>query len=115
MWAVIEIGKKQYKVQKGDILSVERLSFSKGEAVSGEEKDGKIVLDKVLLLYKDRKLNIGSPYIKDVKVEASVIAEEKANKIIVYKYKRRKKYRKRQGHRQILTRLKISDMKESKK
>ena len=113
MWAVIEIGKKQYKVQKGSVLSVERLPAI-GKTVSGGKKEDKIVFDNVLLLYKDRKLSVGTPYIENVKVEASVLKEEKAKKIIVYKYKRRKKYRKTKGHRQILTRLKISDIKEPK-
>ncbi|OPX28937.1 MAG: 50S ribosomal protein L21 [Candidatus Omnitrophica bacterium 4484_171] len=113
MWAVIEIGKKQYRVQEGDVFSVERLSSGKKNSSKAKEED-KIVIDRVLLLYKNRKLNIGAPYIEGAKVEASVLKEEKAKKIIVYKYKRRKKYRKTQGHRQILTRLKISDIKEPK-
>ena len=113
MWAVIEIGKKQYKVQKGDVLLVERLSSGEKSSFNAKKED-KIIIDKVLLLYKDRKLNIGFPYIQGARAEASVLKEEKAKKIIVYKYKRRKKYRKTKGHRQILTRLKISDIKEPK-
>jgi len=98
MLAVVEIGKKQYLVKKGDTLEVQRL----------KEKEGKLILDKVLLLADDKKTKIGTPYLDKAKVEAEVEGEKKAKKIIVYKYKRRKKYRKKQGHRQIHTTLKIT-------
>ena len=103
MWAVVEIGKKQYKVKKGDLIRVERL-----------KQEGKVVFDKVLLFCKDEKIEIGTPYLDNVKVESEVLKEEKAKKIIVYKDKRRKKYRRTQGHRQIQTLLKISDIIKSK-
>lgn len=104
MWAVVEIAKKQYVVRKGDVLAVERLS--------GE---GDIVFDKVLLRQTDSgQAEIGTPYVKGLKVKAKIIQEEKADKVTVYKYKRRKKYRKKTGHRQILTLLKISDIVKSK-
>ena len=98
MLAVVEIGKKQYLVKKGDCLEVQRL----------KEKEGKVTLDKVLLLADDKKTKIGTPYLDKAKVEAEVEGEKKAKKITVYKYKRRKKYRKKQGHRQIHTILKIT-------
>jgi large subunit ribosomal protein L21 len=97
MLAVVEIGKKQYLVNKGDTLKVQRL----------KEKEGKIVFDKVLVLADEKKVKIGTPYIEKAKVEAEVLGEHKAEKVIVYKYNRRKKYRKKQGHRQIYTTLKI--------
>ena len=103
MWAVIEIGKRQYKVEKGQTLSVQRL-----------KQEGKTSFDKVLLLCKDDKVEVGTPYLKNVKVEADILGEKKSEKVIVYKYKRRKKYRKRRGHRQILTHLKISNIVKSK-
>lgn len=99
MWAVVEIGKKQYKVQKGDKLSVERL-----------KAEGDITFDDVLLLCKNKKVEVGAPYVKGAKVKAVIIEEKKQDKIIVYKWKRRKKYRRTQGHRQIETYLKISDI-----
>ncbi len=98
MLAVVEIGKKQFLVKKGDCLKAPRL----------KEKEGKIALDKVLLLADDKKVSIGRPYLEKAKVEAEIQGEKKAKKVIVYKYKRRKKYRKKQGHRQIHTILKIT-------
>lgn len=98
MLAVVEIGKKQYLVEKGDSLEVQRL----------KEKEGKIVFDKVLLLADDKMTKIGTPYIEKARVEAQIEEEKKGKKIIVYKCKRRKKYRRKQGHRQIYTILKIT-------
>ena len=98
MLAVVEISKKQYLVKKGDTLDVQRL---KGQ-------EGKVTFDKVLVLADDKKINIGTPYLEKAKVEAKIEGEKKSKKIIVYKSKRRKKYRKKQGHRQIYTILKIT-------
>ncbi len=97
MLAVVEIGKKQYLVKKGDLLLVQRL----------KEKEGKIAFDKVLLLSDEKKTKIGTPYLDKARVEAEIQGEKKAKKVIIYKVKRRKKYRKKQGHRQIHTTLKI--------
>lgn len=98
MLAVVEINNKQYLVKKGDTLKVQRLAA----------KEGKITFDKVLLLSDEKKTTIGTPYIEKAHVEAEIQGEAKAPKIIVYKYKRRKKYRKTHGHRQIYTSLKIT-------
>jgi large subunit ribosomal protein L21 len=98
MLAVVEISKKQYLVQKGDVLKVQKL----------KEKEGKISFDKVLLLADDKKTRVGTPYVDKAKVEAQIEGEKKDKKIIVYKVKRRKKYRKKTGHRQIHTILKIT-------
>ena len=103
MWAVVEINKKQYLVNKKDTLEVERL----------KEKKGELLLDKVLVLADKKKVSIGTPYLKNVKVKALILGEKKGKKVIIYKYKRRKKYRKKQGHRQIYTCLKISDISTS--
>ncbi|UCC94406.1 MAG: 50S ribosomal protein L21 [Candidatus Omnitrophota bacterium] len=100
MWAVVEIGKKQYLTGVGDTLEVERL----------QDKKGSLSFDKVLLLVEDKKVHIGSPYLDKVKVKADILGEKKGEKVLIYKYKRRKKYRKKQGHRQIYTLLKISDI-----
>ncbi len=98
MLAVVEIGKKQYLVKKGDTLDVQRL----------KEKAKKITLDKVLLLADDKKFKLGTPYVDKAKIEAEIQGEKKAKKVIVYKYKRRKKVRVKRGHRQIYTTLKIT-------
>ncbi len=98
MIAVVEIGTKQYLIQEGDTIKVERL----------REKEGKIAFDKVLLLADDKKTRIGTPYIEKSRVEAEIKGEKKAKKILVIKAKRRKKYRRKQGHRQIYTTLKIT-------
>ncbi len=97
MFAVVEIAKKQYIVQKGDILDVQKLPDS----------SKKISFDKVLLLASQNEVKIGAPYVKSAKVEAEIEGAKKGKKVIVYKYKRRKKYRKKQGHRQKYTRIKI--------
>ncbi len=96
MLAVVEIGKKQYLVKEGDSIEVERL-----------DAEGEISFDKVLLLADGEQVSIGTPYLDKVTVEAQVEGENKAKKIIVYKFNRRKKYRKKQGHRQIHTKIKI--------
>jgi len=98
MIAVVEIGKKQYLVKKDQVLEVQRL----------KTQDQKIVFDKVLLLADEKKFKLGNPYIDKAAVEATIEGEKKAKKIIVYKFKRRKKYRKKQGHRQNHTILKIN-------
>ena len=102
MWAVVEIGKKQYLVKKNEVIKVQRLK---------EAKD--YTFDKVLLIADKAKVSVGSPYVSGAKVKASFQGERKARKVIVYKSKRRKKYRKTQGHRQIYTILKISDISAS--
>jgi len=100
MLAVVEINKKQYLVEKGLVLEAERLKAEVGD----------IIFDKVLLLEKSRKVNVGSPYLDGVKIKAKIIKEKKSDKVIVYKYNRRKKYRKKQGHRQIHTVIEITDI-----
>jgi len=97
MLAVVEIGKKQYLVQEGDSLEIERLGV-----------EGEISFDKVLLFADGENVSIGTPYLDNVTVEARVEGENKAKKIIVYKFNRRKKYRKKQGHRQIHAKIKIN-------
>jgi large subunit ribosomal protein L21 len=100
MWAVAEINSKQYLVKKQDTIRVERLSAQKGE----------VLFDKVLLLADDKKIDVGTPYLKNVKIKAEVISEGKGDKAISYKYRRRKKSRRIRGHRQIYTLLKILDI-----
>jgi large subunit ribosomal protein L21 len=98
MYAVIETGGKQYRVQEGDTLFVEKLDAEEGQSVS---------FDKVLILSNEGELSVGSPYVEGAKVEANVLAQGKAKKIIVFKYKAKKNYKKKQGHRQPFTKVKI--------
>jgi len=100
MFAIVEIGKKQYFVEKGHAYKVERLT----------EKEGEITFDKVLLVASDDQFSLGAPYVTGAKVKAQINGEDKGNKVLSYKYRRRKKSRKIRGHRQIYTLLKISDI-----
>ncbi len=101
MYAIIEVGAKQYSVKKGDIIEVE-----KQEAEEGKE----IALNKVLLVSKDKKFEVGQPYLKDAKVEAVVVRHLRGRKVISFKYRRRKSSHWKKGHRQQLTRLKIKEI-----
>jgi large subunit ribosomal protein L21 len=100
MFAVVEIEKKQYIVQNGDVLDVQKL----------KDPSEKITFDKVLLVSNQGKVSIGTPYLTGAKVKADIQGQKKGKKIIVYKSKRRKKYRKKQGHRQKYTTIKITDI-----
>ena len=98
MYAIIETGGKQYKVAEGEMVKVEKL-----EAEAGD----KITLDQVLMLKDDNGTKIGDPLVSGAKVTAAVLEQGRSKKITVYKYKRRKNERKKQGHRQAYTRLLI--------
>ncbi|BAH05843.1 50S ribosomal protein L21 [Clostridium kluyveri] len=98
MYAVVATGGKQYKVSEGDIIYVEKLEA---------EVDSTIELDKVLMINKDEGLVVGKPVVEGAKVKAKVLKQGKAKKIIVFKYKPKKDYRKKQGHRQPYTKLQI--------
>jgi large subunit ribosomal protein L21 len=98
MYAIIETGGKQYKVQEGDIVLVEKLAIEDGEKVN---------FDKVLLMSDDSDLRPGKPYVEGAVVEGTVLGQGKAKKIIVYKYKAKKNIRKKQGHRQPYTKVMI--------
>ena len=94
MFAIIETGGKQYKVSEGDELFVEKLDV---------EAESEVVFDKVLMV----EGRVGTPYIEGATVKATVEKHGKAKKIIVYKYKSKKNYHKKQGHRQPYTKVKI--------
>lgn len=100
MYAIIETGGKQYKVSSGDRLKVDLLSTASGD----------ITIDKVLTIVDGEKSVIGTPYIKGAEVKAEVLGSEKAKKVIIYKQRPRKVYRKLTGHRQQLTVLKIKEI-----
>jgi large subunit ribosomal protein L21 len=101
MYAVIETGGKQYRVEQGDVLFVEKLEVAEGDTIS---------LDKVLLVSNEGNVSAGKPYVDGAKVEATVLEQGKAKKIVVFKYKAKKNYRKKQGHRQPFTKLKIENI-----
>ena len=99
MYAIITSGNKQYKVQEGDIITVEKLGAEAGSAYE---------FDQILAIGGDGEpLTIGSPYIPDAKVSASVIGNGKEKKVIIYKFKAKKGFHKKKGHRQPFTKLKI--------
>lgn len=98
MYAIIQTGGKQYKVSPGDEIKVEKLDAKPGDLVS---------LDKVLMISGDEGLNVGRPYLKDFFVKARIIRHGKNKKIIVFKYKRRKNYKRKKGHRQQYSLIRI--------
>ncbi len=97
MYAIIATGGKQYKVSEGDIITIEKLGVDAGE---------KVVFDQVLAIGGD-SLKVGEPTVKGATVEASVVREGRGKKVIVYKYKRKTGYHKKNGHRQPFTQIKI--------
>ena len=102
--AVIETGGKQYKVSIDQKLKIEKLD---------QEAGVEFIFDKVLLLAEDDKdeVEVGSPYLKNVKVKAIIIETKKERKKIVFKYHAKSRYRKKKGHRQQMTEVKILDIK----
>jgi large subunit ribosomal protein L21 len=98
MYAIVQTGGKQYKVEAGDQVKVEKLKGEPGD---------KVDFDKVLAIGSSEGINLGQPFIKDASVTATIIRTARDRKIIVFKKKRRKAYDKRQGHRQWYTLLKI--------
>ena len=100
MYAIIETGGKQLKVEAGDAIFVEKLEVEAGE---------KVTFDKVLLV-GDETVTIGAPYVEGAKVNATVIGDGKAKKVIIYKYKPKKGFHKKNGHRQPYTMLKINSI-----
>lgn len=102
MYAIIEVGAKQYNVKEGDTIEVEKLE-------SPENKE--IIIDQVLLVSKDDTIEIGTPYLKKAKVSATILEQTKGEKVISFKYRRRKSSHWKKGHRQQLTRIKIKEIK----
>ncbi|MCP2518920.1 50S ribosomal protein L21 [Candidatus Aminicenantes bacterium AC-708-M15] len=98
MFAIIETGGKQYKVQEGDRIVIEKLDLNPGE---------KVVFDRVLLIENNGQTLIGNPYIPNARVEGKLIEQIKGEKIIVFKKKRKKGYKKKTGHRQKLSEVQI--------
>ena len=101
MYAVIETGGKQYRVAEGDIISVEKLEAEVGKALTIKE---------VLAVGKDDGIIVGTPYVEGAAVEAEVLEEGKAKKVVIYKYKAKKDSKKKQGHSQPFTKLQIKSI-----
>ena len=99
MYAIIETGGKQYKVAEGDVIFVEKLDVEEGAAVT---------IDKVLVVGDGADVKVGAPYVDGASVAATAVKNGKDKKIIVYKYKPKKGYHKKQGHRQPYTKLEIT-------
>ena len=102
MYAVIESCGKQYKVSEGDVVFFEKLDAEEGKNIS---------FDKVILLSDDKNVKVGATYVRNAKVEGTVVAQGKGKKILVYKYKAKKNYRRTQGHRQPYTKVEIKSIK----
>jgi large subunit ribosomal protein L21 len=98
MYAVINTGGKQYKVQPGDTLRIEKIAGSVGS---------KVTFDKILMIADGETIRVGQPIVEQAAVQASIVEQDKAKKILVFKYKRRKRYRRKQGHRQPYTAIRI--------
>ncbi|MBW2568042.1 MAG: 50S ribosomal protein L21 [Deltaproteobacteria bacterium] len=101
MYAIIASGGKQYKIQEGEILRVEKISGEHGAPVS---------FDKVLMFSDGENVSIGRPVLDNIVVRGHIVEQGKTKKIIVFKYKKRKRYRKKQGHRQEFTQIKIDSI-----
>jgi large subunit ribosomal protein L21 len=106
MYALVEILGKQYKAEKGKTLTIDRLEKEKGE---------KVVFDSVLLLSDEGNIKIGSPFIKGTRVKATIEDHGKAKKVVIYKYKKRKNYRRKRGFRASFTKIKVDDITASGK
>ena len=102
MYAVVNSGGKQYKVQKGEVLKVEKISGDVGSSVT---------FDRVLMFFDGENVSIGQPVLDSVSVEGHIVEQGKAKKIIVFKYKRRKRFRRKNGHRQQFTAVLIDSIK----
>ena len=102
MWAIIETGGKQYKVEKGQTITVEKITG---------EKNSKVKFDRTLLLSQDKEgkeMRIGTPYLEKTAVEGKIVESGKDKKVIVFKYKPKKRYRVKRGHRQEYTKVEIT-------
>ena len=98
MYAVVNTGGKQYKVQKGETLRIEKIPGEVGSSVT---------FDKVLMLADGENIRVGQPVLENVAVQAQIVEQDKAKKILIFKYKRRKRYRRKNGHRQPFTAIRI--------
>lgn len=101
MYAVVKTGGKQYRVQEGQIIRVEKIAGDVGASVR---------MDNVLMFSDGENVNIGQPLLENVAVNGHIVSQDKAKKIIVFKYKKRKRYRRKKGHRQAFTAIRIDSI-----
>lgn len=101
MYAVVNTGGKQYKVKAGDILRVEKLPGEVGSPVT---------FDRVMMVADGEEVSVGQPLLEKISVKGTIVEQGKAKKVIVFKYKRRKRFRRKQGHRQTFTAVKIDSI-----
>lgn len=101
MYAIIQTGGKQYRVSPGDVLRVEHLPGERG---------AEVILSQVLLVADGQDLQVGQPLVENASVKVQILRQGKAKKILVFKKKRRKNYRRKQGHRQLFTALQIQEI-----
>ena len=101
MYAIVKCGGRQYRAEEGHSFIVEKLPFEVGE---------KIELDRVLLISDEGEINVGQPAVDGALVKATVVEQFRGKKIFVWKYRPRKRYRRRQGHRQSYTRLLVDEI-----
>lgn len=101
MYAVVRTGGKQYRVSEGDLIKIEKISGSVGEEVA---------FDDVLMIGGTDDVHIGTPQVSGAKVAGKIMAQDRDRKVVVFKFKRRKGYHKKQGHRQSITRVEITSI-----
>lgn len=101
MYALVETGGKQYKVSVGDTIDVEKLDYPAGETIE---------LDRVLMVSDDENVRVGQPVLEGARVKATVLRHDRARKVLVFKYRPKQRYRRKIGHRQPYTRLRIDDI-----
>ncbi len=101
MYAIVEIAGKQYRVQKDDLLYIPKRE---------EDEKKKLTFDRVLLVSDGKKVNVGTPTVEGATVKATVVQHVKADKVLVFKKKRRKRYRVKRGHRQRYTQIRVDSV-----
>jgi len=101
VYAIIQTGGKQYRIAPGDVLRVERLPGERGDEV---------ILDQVLLVTDGETVQVGQPLVPNATVRTQIVRQGKGKKVLVYKKKRRKNYRRKQGHRQMFTALQVNEI-----
>ena len=102
MYAIVETGGKQYQVEEGRYVDVELLN---------QEADSKVVFENIVMIVNGKKSKVGQPYVKNASVEGTIVKHDRDKKVIVYKQRAKKGYRRKQGHRQPFTRVKILSVK----
>ena len=101
MYAIIKTGGKQYRISPGDVLRVERLPGERGDEV---------ILDQVLLVTDGDAVQVGTPLVANATVRTEILRQGKGKKVLIFKKKRRKNYRRKQGHRQLFTALQVNEI-----